>query len=281
VVIEGRDYAGTVIIAALFGALVVAIAYFSSDWSGLPVQLGYLAGTQGCLLWPLFVMLRHRRRQDKLLDQIRATYVLATGDLMAGRVRAAARRLKKIRGLEQLWRFGANYVFRGALLSYVFASNFALAFAGQFFGYRLDTYRPKTLSDTWHQFIQHPWLFLLCGGMALFFALPSALNSAQIKSRPWAEFYGDRLKAALKAGRGINTAPQHEGPELPDGVSARELLGLNPGFTKVQLRRAWLRLAKELHPDRWSLAVEGVRRMKEAGLKRVNVARDELVGQAI
>ena len=34
---------------------------------------------------------------------------------------------------------------------------------------------------------------------------------------------------------------------LPEDVSARELLGLAPGFTKAQLRAAWLRLARELH----------------------------------
>jgi DnaJ-class molecular chaperone len=68
---------------------------------------------------------------------------------------------------------------------------------------------------------------------------------------------------------------------LPKGVSARELLGLNAHFTKAELRSAWLRLARELHPDRWMGSGPVVRQMKEAALKRVNAARDELAAQAV
>jgi len=64
-------------------------------------------------------------------------------------------------------------------------------------------------------------------------------------------------------------------------LAARELLGLGPGFTKAQLRAAWLRLARELHPDRRSSAGPAVRNRKEAGLKRVNAARDELAPVAL
>jgi hypothetical protein len=63
--------------------------------------------------------------------------------------------------------------------------------------------------------------------------------------------------------------------------SARELFGLSPGFTKAQLRAAWLRLARELHPDCWSSAGPAVRKMKEAALMRVNAARHKLAPQAL
>ena len=39
--------------------------------------------------------------------------------------------------------------------------------------------------------------------------------------------------------------------------------------------------ARELHPDRWSSAGPAVRKMKEAALKRVNAARDELAQRAL
>jgi curved DNA-binding protein CbpA len=68
---------------------------------------------------------------------------------------------------------------------------------------------------------------------------------------------------------------------LPEDISAQELFGLTPGFTKSQLRAAWLRLARELHPDRWSAAAPAARKMKEAALQRVNAARDELAPQAL
>ena len=59
-------------------------------------------------------------------------------------------------------------------------------------------------------------------------------------------------------------------------MSARQLLGLPERFTGAELRRAWLRLVRELHPDRRATSGSGVRQMKEAAMKRVNAARDEL-----
>ena len=263
-------------------ALAVLLAYWSGDWSNVPINLGYVAGTLGLAVWPLYVMGRHRRRQDKVLDSIRALYLLAIGDLMTGRGRAAKRRLQKIRSLERHWRFGASYLFRTVLFGYVVVSNFVLATIGQFLGYHMNSpFHPRGLSDTWAMWLHAPWMFVVAGLAALFFSLPSALDTTHIKSRPWSEFYGDRLKAALEAGRGINEAPQHDGPYLPEGVTARELLGLSPNFTKAELRQAWLRLARQLHPDHWSASGDRVRSMKEAALKRVNAARDELLSQAI
>jgi two-component system, response regulator PdtaR len=69
-------------------------------------------------------------------------------------------------------------------------------------------YPPKAVSEMWLQFTQNHGPLLAWAILALVVALPPALDSADIKSRRWAEFYGDRLKAALKAGRGINVAPQ-------------------------------------------------------------------------
>jgi hypothetical protein len=141
--------------------------------------------------------------------------------------------------------------------------------------------KPKGLSDTIVFLLNEPWVLALVGGVAILFSLGGLRDAMQVRSRPWSEFYGDQLTAALRAGRGVENAPQHEFPPLPEGVTARELFGLNATFTKAELRSAWLRLARELHPDRWIQSGQGVRTMKETALKRVNAARDELAPFAL
>ena len=99
---------------------------------------------------------RHRRRQDKVLERIRALYLLAIGDLMIGRDRAAKRRLQKTRSLECQWRFQASYLFSTVLFGYVVVSNFVLAAIGQFLGYHMNsTFHPRGLSETW-QWVHAP-----------------------------------------------------------------------------------------------------------------------------
>lgn len=279
--VEGHEHTGTLVMAVAFTALFVVLAFYSDKWTELPLQLGNIAGVFGAFVWPHYVMGRHRRQQDRILDKIRAQYVMAITSLMASQERIARRRLQIIRSLETHWRLGAGYPYRIALLTYVLATNMALAFAGQVFAYHLGAY-PKR--DSFMESVQllwsTPWVLGLAAGIAFLFSFPAFRDASQIKSRPWSEFYGDRLVSALKAGKGVEPAPQHEGPDLAEGVSARELLGLNPHFTKADLRSAWLRLARELHPDRWMSSGPAVRRMKEASLKRVNAARDELMAQA-
>jgi len=41
--------------------------------------------------------------------------------------------------------------------------------------------------------------------------LPDAMR---VRGRSWSEFYGDRLEAALKAGRGVERAEHHDAPPL-------------------------------------------------------------------
>jgi hypothetical protein len=139
----------------------------------------------------------------------------------------------------------------------------------------------KTLLETAQYLHTHPIALWIIGVFAFLVGLTALQRLHDLKSAPWAEFYGDRLENAINAGRTVNEAPQHQGPEMPLDATARELLGLPAKFTAAELRRAWIRLARELHPDGWETAGEGVRRMKEAALKRVNAARDELAPQAI
>jgi hypothetical protein len=131
-----------------------------------------------------------------------------------------------------------------------------------------------------HYLLERPLQIWIFGILSLMFGFKAVEHLKDLAGAPWSEFYGDRLQAALKAGRTVNEAPWHDRPLPQSAVSARELLGLSETFTSSQLRRAWLNLVRELHPDRWATAGEGVQRMKEAALKRVNAARDELVSQA-
>lgn len=280
--IEGREHTHNVLIAVGFAGLFVVLAAVTGNWDELPFQIGYTVGLFGALVWPLYVMGRHRRRQDRILDKIRAHYIFGTTSLMAGHDWSAGRRLKIIRNLEAHWRLGASRPMRVALLSYVLVTNTGLAFAGQVFSQHLGHYpKSKSLMDTLQLLWGTPWLLALVAGVAVLFSFPAFRDASQIHSRPWSEFYGDRLQQALNAGSGLAAAPQWEGPDLPKNVTARELLGLNVSFTKAELRQAWLRLARQLHPDRWTSSGSDVRTMKEAALKRVNAARDELMPLAL
>ncbi len=276
---DGSYFCGLIFFAAMF----ILLAVFSGDWAPLPADLAYVVSPIALLIWPPFVMDWHRRKQDRILDRIRAAYVMATGFLMEGNEILARKRLHTIRNLEWQWRLGASHLYRLALLSYVIVTNMAWGLLYWFLSVHVHSklYRKDDgLLDTAAKMWDNPWWLAIWIGVAFLFSIGPALRYANVKSRPWSEFYGDHLKAALKAGRGIQKARQHKRRGLRDGVSSRELLGLNPGFSKAELRRAWIRLAGELHPDRWIGSGEGVRRMKEAGLKRVNAARDELMAQA-
>ena len=65
-------------------------------------------------------------------------------------------------------------------------------------------------------------------GGALFLALFVLPDAMRVRGRNWSEFYGDRLEAALKAGRGVERAEHHDAPLLPEDISAHELFGSLP-----------------------------------------------------
>jgi hypothetical protein len=262
--------------------LLAGLAVWSGEWHKVPIYTGYIVCFFGAFVWPLLVMGRLRRQQDQLLDKIRAQYVIATTLLMTGETAQARERLAVIRGLEAYWRLGAHPVIRYAHIAYAAVTNFGIAFTGQLFHYHIQsTRKPDTLGDTLQFMFDTPSVLWTTVGVALFFSLMALPDAIRVHGRAWSEFYGDNLEAALKAGRGVERAEHHDIPPLPEGITARELLGLHPGFTKAQLRAAWLRLARELHPDGWSSAGPAVRKMKEAALKRVNAARDELAPLAV
>ena len=261
---------------------MAGLAAWTGEWHKLPIYTGYIVCFLGGFVWPLLVMGRLRRQQDRLLEKIRAHYVIATTLLMGTDAAQARERLAVIRRLEAHWRLGAHPAIRCAHIAYAAVTNFGIAFTGQFFHYHVQSPRnPSSFGDTVRFMFDTPSVLWITVGVALFFSLVALPDAIRVHGRAWSEFYGDKLEAALNAGRGVERAEHHDIPPIPEGISARELLGLSPGFTKAQLRAAWLRLARELHPDRWSSAGLSVRNMKEAALKRVNAARDALAQQAL
>jgi hypothetical protein len=279
---EGQDHTVIILMATGFVVLFTALALFSGRWDDYFIEIGRIAGFVGAFLWPLNLMGRYHRQQDRILDRIRFHYVIATTALMAQEAAGGLKRLESIRRLEALWRLGASAPVRFAHVAYAAVTTIAIAFAGQVLAYHLNAYPKRdALYESIAQLLDSPLALALTVGVAFLFSQVGLRHALDLSGRPWAEFYGDQLQAALKAGRGVDNAPQHEFPPLPEGVSAREIFGLNTQFTKTELRTAWLRLARELHPDRWSNSGPAVRQMKEAALKRVNAARDELAPEAL
>lgn len=280
--IEGHDFTFLIVMTLAATLVMVAVMTAGGKWSELPLVFTFSVGIVAPFMWPLYVMGRHRRRQDRILDKIRAQFVLATTSLMADERTSALHRLRTIRNLESQWRLGASFPIRFALLTYVLATNMAIAFVGRVLGLHFNSNpRAESVLDTWHQVWTSPWLLAMIIGMAILFGLASFRDASQIQSRPWSEFYGDFLEKALHAGRNLAAAGEKARPRIRKNVSARDLLGLSERFTKAELRRAWLRLARELQPDRWTSATPAVRRRNEAAMKRVNAARDELIPQAV
>jgi hypothetical protein len=267
------------------GMIWLNIAEGRSD--RLPVTIAYITSLIAMFTLPIFLVMRHRSRQQNTLARIRGLYALACEMLDEDRKADASRLLRSIRRWERHWKIGESALYRLAYSWFVMTATAVVALMHQLLyvnvysqtGY--DQTPQKNLLETFQYLQAHPLQFLVAGIIALVVGVTSQRHLHDLKGAPWSAFYGDVLESAIKAGRGVNEAPQHRGRELPLNASARELLGLPPRFTAAELRRAWLRLARELHPDRWAAAGEGVRRMKEAALKRVNAARDELAPQAV
>ena len=97
-----------------------------------------------------------------------------------------------------------------------------------------------------------------------------------IKQKPWSDFYGDRLQQILDAGRNVSVQPDQPFKDGVMNISQREIFGLGSHFTSRELRNAWKRLVRELHPDLWGSASTEVRKNKEEALKHVNAAYDFL-----
>lgn len=274
-------------LALLLGVAILCLNAAERKYDRLPITSAWLVSYIMMFALPGFLVMRHRRRQQNTTNRIRGLYALACEMLIEDRKADARRLLRSIRRWELHWRIGDSGVYRLAYSWFVIAATSGAAFVHYFLYANVNSHLDygqipqKDLLET-AQFLQtHPIALWIIGIFSVVVGLSATERLHDMKGAPWAEFYGDLLANAINAGRTINEAPLHQGPVLPLNGTAREILGLPENFTAAELRRAWLRLARELHPDRWATAGDGVKRMKEGALKRVNAARDELAPQAI
>lgn len=273
-------------IAGICFALMAGAEYWGGHPERIPMTLLYIGSWLLMFGLPVMLVWSHRRRQQHVIVKVRGLYAVAVEWLMQGRDRDAQQALRSIRRWEHHWRIGNSGLYRIAYSSFVIAATTLvaalhyLAYANVYSQSGYGQVAHKSLIDTVRHLLEHPIQLWIFGILSLMFGFKAVEHLKDLAGAPWSEFYGDRLEATLRAGRTVNEAPWHDRPLPQSAISARELLGLSETFTSAQLRRAWLSLVRELHPDRWATAGEGVQKMKEAALKRVNAARDELVSQA-
>ncbi len=283
--LEARPNAGGWFVFAFLGLGLLWLNIWQRQSERLPFTIGYLISCAAMFTLPTILVTRHRLRQQKTLNRIRALYALACEMLFQDRIAEARRLLRSIRRWEQHWHIGESGLYQLAYSWFVIAATATAGFVHYIFYINIDSQTApgqipqKSILETAQYLQSHPIALWLIGFFAFLIGLAARQHLSDLKGVPWAEFYGDRLASAIKAGRTVNDAPKHQGPAFPLEASAREMLGLPERFTAAELRQAWVRLARELHPDRWVAAGDGVRRLKEAALKRVNAARDELAAQ--
>ena len=206
--IEGRDYTSNLAFFAILIVLMAALSAWTGKWDSYQYFVGYAACFFGMLVWPLVVMSGLRRRQDHLLNKIRADYILATTQLMQGPEEAAREALIRIRTREAQWQLGAQPVIRYAHVGWAVITNLFIAFPGQVFHCHLNSHRNlSSLGETVRYMLETPSVLATTFGVALFFIL---------------FVLPDASACAGKAGRN-STATRWKRPSRPGAGSSRRL----------------------------------------------------------
>jgi hypothetical protein len=242
---------------------------------------------------PVILVANHRLRQARIVGRVRALYALAEAAVMKDRRDDAQRKLASILRWERHWQIGNSEAYQLAYSAFVVMSTSLVALVHYvlyvYFGSEMGYEQPKfgSVAEAASWLLALPADAAWYVGFSLLIGISASQYLSDLRDQAWAEFYGDKLRRALNAGRCLQAASKPTGVKdyaahaATATASARELLGLPARFTKAELRRAWVRLARELHPDRWHSEGAEVMKMKEAALKRVNQARDELLPQAV
>lgn len=261
------------------GGGLLWLEWYNQDRGAFSAAAFYFLTIVGMFVFPVAAAVRHQWRQARAMDKIRSAFAQALETLNAGNTKRAERYLLTIKRWERHWRFGNGWLFRSAYCAIVLAITATFGVLHYLFYYTMyetnGLSRKKAISllEAVIELTDKPILLGVILVVGSLYGL-GALNSLKhIQESSWRDFYSRRLEAVLKAGRAVGAAKPLE--EIAE-VSPRELFGLDENYTKAQLRRAWLRLAKELHPDRFASADVQTRAAKEAALKRVNAYRDYL-----
>lgn len=273
--------------AACLFVLLAITAYVEDEPERIPLFAVYVALAVLTIAAPVILVWLHRRRQERVIHKIRRIFTVASEQLAQGDDTAAQRALASIRRWEQHWRIGDSVTYRAAYSVFVVGLTMLIAASRMILVTNIGSTRPPgeprhaNFAETFQYLADRPLSIWLMAFMALGAGSMAATHLKDLKGAPWSTFYGDQLAAVLRAGCGLRAAPRGRASARSGIVSDRELLGLPPVFTADELKRAWLRLVRELHPDRFPFADASERAAKDAALKRVNAARDRLAKQVV
>ncbi len=118
------------------------------------------------------------------------------------------------------------------------------------------------------------WIAALAGLSLLVLMLLSGRGAGALAALPFLfplamNWWRERHPASRQAQSQSRARPAHAGPRM-SRAEALQVLGLQEGATKAEIRAAWLRLMQAAHPDRggsdWLAA-------------KLNQARDVLLGR--
>jgi hypothetical protein len=99
---------------------------------------------------------------------------------------------------------GTHPVIRAVHVAWAGLTNLFLALPWQVLHHHLNsTPKPASLAVTLRFMFETPSFLAISFGAALLFSLFALPDAVRVRGRSWSEFYGDRLEAALKAGRGV------------------------------------------------------------------------------
>ena len=211
---------------------------------GFLTVAGLLGGVALARMMPVAIRNWHIARQNRLIEDCRARYIVAVQGLADGDEQSARTLLAEIRAIERRWRRRDGIPSRLALgaVAIGFVSLIATTLRAA----------PVWLNDAAHSRPFDPTMILLIVGLCTCHTLDSFYGPFV---SPWiVDDCGDRLEALLNTGRGVATQRAGRKRRLRDGLAAREVFGLEPVFTFRQLSAARRRLAARYHPDRWQAA---------------------------
>lgn len=242
-----------------FASWISFVDAFSDGWAIVVPNFVMFVAFLAVTSVPLMAVAVYGSWQDRLLDRMKALYSIAYSALSAGNRMDAEILLHNLRSVERKWKRRNGLLVKVPFFIGLAVLDFCLACVAWFgFHWREMIRKARGIDVSFGDVVEYvnDLGYLIAIGM---FALVLAVWSMKdvlkvgIASRPWVDYYGDRLAQMLRAGRGIAEAPAPE-RRLAVVGSAREMLGLGEHFTAQELRRAWLGLVRELHPDRFATA---------------------------
>jgi len=127
--------------------------------------------------------------------------------------------------------------------------------------------------------------FIVCGGMTHVFRNPhydpQAYREA-VEEKEWEELYyrktGKEWQHSEEPDREKQSSVNESGDNSLDRETCLKMFELQPGFTKKNLREAYLRAVKMNHPDKVASLAEDFKQLAERKTKRINQAYELLDG---